>query len=45
MQFYPDAETVTRLLVFRMLFLQRLPKDLRMVLVEDVNSTLKELAS
>jgi hypothetical protein len=30
MQLCPDAEAVTRLLVFRMFFLQHLPKDMRM---------------
>jgi hypothetical protein len=33
MQLCPDAEAVTKL--FRMLFLQRLPKDMRIILVED----------
>jgi hypothetical protein len=42
-QFCPDGEAQTR--IFRFLFLQRLPMEIRIILAEDRDSTLAALAA
>lgn len=42
-QYCPEGESTTR--IFRLLFLQRLPRELRIILAEDVLSTLPQLAA